>query len=204
MHRVFKKVNKGLVLCYAVFLALWFVLGVVLFVWDNALPAAVLEAQEGKTEQLQAEGDGWYVSTGGDAQLIFEDVNLRVRRVVLICEFAGAPGEVDLYYTRPEDEGFSARQRAHGRPMEDGNYEFVLPPGQVRDIRIDPGSTGAMRVKILGAEVNPKLGFGSYFEVSLRGVLAFCILPALAYLVICTIIDITRKSSLIMKRKQEE
>jgi hypothetical protein len=195
------KVNKGIVLCYTAFLALWLLLGFVFFVWDNALPAAILDAQGGKTKQLQAEGNGWYVSTGGDAQLIFEDVNLWVRRVVLMCEFANAPGEVDLYYTRRGDEGFSARQRAHGRPLKDGSYEFALPPGQVQDIRIDPGNTGGVRVYILGVEVNPKAGFGSYFEVNLRDVLAFCVLPTLAYLVICTIIDIVQKSGLIKKKK---
>lgn len=177
--KLWAKVNKGLALCYAAVLALWLAVGVAAFVYDRAAPSVSLPMEDAQMSGLQEEGEGWYVSTDGDPQLVYEGLDMPVRRVVLVCEYEDVPGEVDVYYTRGEGQGFSPRKREYGRPLEGGGYEFTLPPGHVQDLRVDPTSLANNRMRLVSVEVNPRQSFGSYFAVSLRGGWPFVCCPHL-------------------------
>ena len=185
----FANTKKGLLFCYVImafFLLAW---NVFYFAYDHA-QAESAPAVTG-TENLADEGNGWYTSTSSDPQLLLAGLDTGVRRVVLQCEFEQPPGEVDLYYMREGDAAFSPGQRVWGRPLEGGGYEFLLPPGRVTALRIDPGNAGGNRVLVSEVILNGQQPVWLYFVPSLRGVLAFALLPALAYCAIWAIIEIT-------------
>lgn len=176
--------------CYALALVLWLVTGLFCFGYDNAHPPTYLPVEEAGMQALDAQGQGWYLTRDEDPQMVFEGLSTGLRRVVLECEFESPPGEIDLYYCRPGDEGFSASRRVWGRLMEDGNYEFLLPVGQVTALRIDPGSIAGNRVKLLGVQLNQAGALAAYLLPNLRQGLGLATLPALAYCAIYIIIEI--------------
>ena len=141
-------------------------------------------------EGLEQRQDGSWISTTADPQIIFRSVQANARRVLLKGEFLTAPGEVDAYFTRQADDGFSSGQRVWGRMQEDGSYVFEIPPGHVYALRLDPGSAVGVQMQIEKISVNQPAAFAEYFRVSLYTMVLFAFGPALASCFICTIIEI--------------
>lgn len=194
MRNLWQKLNKGLLLCYAAYLVLWLAQGLLWFGFDRLFTTpALLAPSMAQTQELQPVPGGLQ-STGYDPQLIFTGGLGRVRRVVLVGSFDTVPGEVDLYYTRAAGDGFSPQKRVWGRLQSNG-YAFNLPPGGVAALRIDPGNLPGVTLTLEGVWLNPRQPFWQYFAFSLRGVLAFLVLPALAYCVIYTIILVWHKKN---------
>lgn len=194
IKQLFARPKAVLLLCYAVFFAAWLLWQLFCLGYDKAYSAEVpLAVGMGETvglESLPPLSGGLYLSTGEDPQIIFTQLNVSLRRVVLQCHFSSPPGEVALYYMRPGEAAFSAGQRVFGRLLNNGDYEFVLPPGQVAALRIDPGNQSGMTMQLEEVVLNPTASVWRYFLPGLRGLLAFALLPALAHCAIYTIIEI--------------
>ncbi|MFV0413883.1 MAG: hypothetical protein ACK5L3_11580 [Oscillospiraceae bacterium] len=194
IKQLFARPKAVLLLCYAVFLAAWLLWQLFCLGYDKAYSAEVqlavgTAAIEG-LESLPPLSGGLYLSTGEDPQIIFTQLNTPLRRVVLQCRFPSPPGEVALYYMRPGEAAFSAGQRVFGRLLGNGSYEFVLPPGRVAALRVDPGNQSGMTMQLDGVVLNPAVSVWRYFLPGLRGLLAFALLPALACCAIYTIIEV--------------
>lgn len=190
MKKLFKN-RKTLVAfcCYGLFLALWLGVSLLRLAGDSMRTQQPLEPAGARLENLTAEPNGTLTSQTVDPQLIFEGVEQKLRLVRLEADFKQDPGELELFYTRKEGQGFSMQKRVVGVPQNDGSILYSLPPGKVRDLRIDPGTAGNNTITIHAITLNPKPGAGWYLAPSLRLAAAFLLLPALALCLIYTIIE---------------
>lgn len=177
--------------CYLSFAVAWFGLSVFNFVFDSTAAQTNLDFNSAQLVEMQpAQKNGEFEITGGDPQLVFSGINLKARRVVLRAEFKRDPGELDLYYTKSETAGFSAAKRAWARPLEEWVYEYQLPPGTYHSLRLDMGSAGINEVLISSITLNEAAAPSWYFVPSMRDIMAFLIIPAIASCVIYIIMEI--------------
>lgn len=181
-----KKVAGGF---YLGFLVLWLLGNVAAFAFDRLVPAAYFAPEQGEAVFMQQQPDGSYITENTDPQLIFNAIGQNVRRVILQAEFETHPGEMAMYYTRKESAGFSPKKRIWGDLRPDGSYEYILPPGNVEALRIDPGTQSNNHITITGVHLNPRQPFAQYFGVSFATLMAFLTLPALAVCVFYTVLE---------------
>lgn len=190
------KSSKRIVLiCYAVFVAVWVLLGTFWYATDNKLEPRHILMQEATLHNLKElpEAD-WFISTSEDPQIIIQNVDKTVRQVILVMDNQVGFGEMDLYYTRSAEEDFTPNQRVWGALQEDGSYRYILPLGKVVALRIDPGNHSNAKMNIQGIKLNPSQGFAAYFPITLYTLALFVLVPALASCIICTIIEIYLKT----------
>ena len=84
---------------------------------------------------------GQLITTGGDPQMILEDVSGRVVRTVSYnVEFDGDSREMCLYYTTKTGEPYSQDRRVFPKVLADGTYVYTLPRTQIVALRLDPCS----------------------------------------------------------------
>lgn len=131
--------------CYVAALAVWVLLGGWHLASDalSGLTETQLSVGDFQLVQLEeAGGAGVLQTTGGDPQLLLEDVNGQtVRTVNYAAEFAGGePREMCLYYTTRPGEPYSQDRRVFPTVMPDGSYQYQLPRGRIVSLRIDPCS----------------------------------------------------------------
>lgn len=186
------KKNRGRalpLLCYGLYALVW--LGVALTFWvsDRARAEASLSLTNAEISGVSATGEDALVTEGADAQLIFTGLNAKVRLVRLQGVFGADPGELELFYTRKEGQGFSPRQRVLGVPQNDGSVLYMLPAGTVRDLRVDLGTTTGNPISGAALTLNPTLPKSHYFLPNLRDVTGFLLWPALALCTIYSIIE---------------
>lgn len=185
-----KNATRILLLCYAGLLVCWLLAGVALFVYDRSAPTTVLTPQQAQLVQLAWQEDGTLLTTGGDPQLIFENVQVPVRAVQLQAEFANAPGEMDAYYTRKAGQGFSPTKRSYGYLQQDNTYWYSLPPGNVESLRVDLGTAAGNQITLTAVVLNPQQPFLAYILPSFGNLVAFVVIGALAGGFIYTIMEL--------------
>lgn len=131
-----------------------------------------------------------FTSDSTDPKLIFENLHTPVRHVRLLADFATDPGEMDLFYTTREGQGFSTRGRVLGVPQADGSFLYTLPPFTgVLSLRIDLGTAGGNAIVLREIVLNPALPAAHFFAPTLRQLLGLAIWPALALCAIYIIIE---------------
>ncbi len=191
MKKLVPRLKKYLpILVYMLAVIIWFLVGLVNFVADDAMTQQELQAQTAQLVNLQQNENGLYVSQNSDPQLIFSGIDMPLRVVSLSASFSLPQGEMELFYTRQAGEDFSLQRRVIGVPQEGGGYMFYLPRGSVHSLRIDLGTTGGNEVQIYNIALNPALSAAHYLVPSLREVLFVLIVPALALCAIYTIMEI--------------
>lgn len=174
---------------YAAFVLAWLAQALFFYEGDRMREQAPLQAAAARLEGLDGAGEGAYVSTGVDPQMIFEHVDHPVRQVLLTVSFTAYPGEMELFYTHTPGEGFSARRRVIGVPVQ-GGWLYTLPAGQVAALRLDLGTVSANTAQVGGITLNPRLPASHYFAPTLRTLALLLALPALASCAFFTIIEL--------------
>lgn len=199
------KLNKKTLLpaCYMTYLLLWMAVQLVYFIGDGLRPEQPLDAALASVENMTIAGDGLFVTENTDPQLIFTGLDTRVRLVQLSADFSITPGEMELFYSKNPDGGFSAAKRVIGIPQADGSYLYRLPAGRVGSLRIDPGTAGGNEIRIRKILLNPYLPAAAYFVPNLRDIFAFAVLPALALAAFYTIIEIILAAKNRVKSRKE-
>ena len=192
--------GKMLLGCYLLLFVLFLGNGVYQFFYDSARPPTKLSPEKAGLVEVEQEEDGLYRILGPDGQLRFEHLALTGRRLVLQGEFAQNPGELDLYYKKEGQEKYSVNQRVFARPLQSGGYEYILPAGTYTGLRLDTGTEPGNTLLVEEITFNKPLPVYGYFLPSLRGLMVFLALPALASCVIYTIMEWYRYC--ISKRRQ--
>lgn len=116
-------------------------------------------------KDLQPLENGNYITTSVDPQLIIYDYNNPCTMIKLKFTADRYPGEVNLYYTRGDEE-FSNSQKVWGKARNDGTYEFIMPRGKLSKIRLDPANFSSLEINFESIILNPSRGFLSYFKYS--------------------------------------
>ena len=142
------------VLCWCAALVFWLVQGAVAFAGDSSAKAKgtltetsipieswqLAELTWGEPGENSAP-QGQLITTGGDPQMILEDVSGRVVRTVSYnVEFDGDSREMCLYYTTKTGEPYSQDRRVFPKVLADGTYVYTLPRTQIVALRLDPCS----------------------------------------------------------------
>ena len=192
-------------LCYGAFLALWLLLALVRFVGDSARNETQLTLDAATVQNLlplHIDGVGaGFISENEDPQMMFEPIDERVRLVRFSAQFMREAGEMELFYTRKEGQGFSVAKRVIGVLQSDGSYLYALPAGEVHALRIDPGTQGGNEMIIDAVTLNPKLSPSYYFVPTLRDVMAFIIWPALWLCILWALLPLWRKAKAAVQKK---
>ncbi|MDL2252539.1 hypothetical protein LJC49_00495 [Ruminococcaceae bacterium OttesenSCG-928-I18] len=184
--------NKMLLItlgCYALLLLCWLVRGGYLLFYDGTHAAQDLPLAKAELVEVEQAGKGEYLTLGTDGQLVFEDLDLTGRRVVLEGEFEQYAGELDLYYKKADQSDFSVNQRVFARPLTGGGYEYLLPPGHYTGLRLDTGTEAGNTLRVEALTFGQGDPAHAYFVPSLCEGLAFLALPALASCAIYTIME---------------
>lgn len=190
MQRILQHKKRLLWLfCYGLFLLFFLLRGLVFLVYDNTRPEAPLTPSMARQVDLAEEAPGEYRTLSGDGQLIFNNIRWKGRRLVVDGAFENYPGELDLYYQKEGQSGFSPKQRVWARPLAEGGYEYLLAPGTYTGIRLDTGTEGNNLFSVRGIVLNQPLPPGRYFLPTPREALGLLVLPALASCVIYTIME---------------
>lgn len=142
------------VLCWCAALVFWLVQGAVAFAGDSSAKAKgtltetsipieswqLAELTWGELGENSAP-QGQLITTGGDPQMILEDISGRVVRTVSYnVEFDGDSREMCLYYTTKTGEPYSQDRRVFPKVLADGTYVYTLPRTQIVALRLDPCS----------------------------------------------------------------
>lgn len=129
---------------------------------------------------LEAMGDGGYVSTWPDPQLIFPDYTGVVNRVDVVVSLSRDPGEFNLFYMLDEDMvEFSAYQRTWATKIGDDHYVLQGPRKMVYGLRLDPGIFSNNEMYFYSITVNPEMPFSSFFTPGYAWFLCLFAVPPL-------------------------
>lgn len=136
--------------CYLLALVVWTLLGCRNLISDAmaGLTETVIPITDFQLVELIPDGGpGVVQTTGGDPQMLLEDVSGQtVRTVNYAADFAGGdPREMCLYYTTRVGEPYSQDRRVFPEVMPDGSYQYTLPRGRIVSLRIDPCSPDAAK-----------------------------------------------------------
>lgn len=197
-------VRKAAVSLYAAALVLWlggslFHMGLDATRKTQSIPLESLQMQD-----IQPAGDNTFITTSGDAQILIENIDSRARLVLLQAEFSQKPMEMELYYTRKPQQGFSPRHRVTGQPLPDGSYLYRLPAGHIQSLRLDPGTASDNQFVLEAILINPSMPAGFYLRPTLRTVMGLLLWPALALCAIYTIIEYDFALRVFRKKKKRK
>ena len=155
---------RPLLLAWAAGLAIWLLLGCASLAktaWyaRQGLAATQSLSLEDFTpvgiEPYDAGEEGpWYISTDGDAQLLWQG-DAYLNTVWLFIEHESPPQAVMLYWKTPGQTDFSPRQSVYGVQTAPGVYSFDLGGVKVSEVRIDPDSQGGVVTRLDGVVFNP-------------------------------------------------
>lgn len=182
MIEKFKKISsRGLILFSAIFLVAVFIIsGLISFFMQTAaekngkLVQSTLQVTDFHMESVKILGENCIISTDPDPQLIFEKTQM-ISSVKFYMESTIYPGEMVMYYTEKEGQGFSERKRVWAKPIqgEDNWYIIEMPLKEVLSIRIDPTMYRGNQMTFGDFIFNQHKSFGEYFTVSYSTVFAF-------------------------------
>ena len=185
---------RPLLLAWAAGLAIWLLLGCASLAktaWHarQGLAATQSLSLEDFTpvgiEPYDAGEEGpWYISTDGDAQLLWQG-DAYLNTVWLFIEHESPPQAVMLYWKTPGQADFSPRQSVYGTLTAPDVYTFDLGGVRVSEVRIDPDSQGGVVTRLDGVVFDPDLSpLAAFLPGAGEGMLLLFV-PPLALAVFC-------------------
>lgn len=165
--------DKNIILSCFVFFFLLFLMGdFITFAAETiAFKTGKLVTQEIKVEDMEwvsMEQKGEYiVATDGDPQFILQPKTL-VARIDFTVKYSVNPGEILLYYSSKEGQGFSDRKRFWARPVEnfDNCYRVDMGIKRVNSLRLDPTMAAGNHMKMEKIIINSPKSFVDYFSIN--------------------------------------
>lgn len=155
---------RPLLLAWAAGLAIWLVLGCVSLAKTGWYAGQGLASTQSLSledftpvgiEPYDTGEEGpWYISTDGDAQLLWQG-DAYLNTVWLFIEHESPPQAVMLYWKTPGQTDFSPRQSVYGTLTAPDVYTFDLGGVRVSEVRIDPDSQGGVVTRLDGVVFNP-------------------------------------------------
>ncbi len=106
------------------------------------------------------------ITSDADPQLLRTD-DIYITNITLDIEYSLYPGEVTLYYTTNEGEGFSSKNRAWFTKTDETIYktDFFFPV-KTNSIRIDPTDLAGNIIETNSIIINEEKSFFEYFKIT--------------------------------------
>lgn len=159
------------IIIFAVLLALSLLSSLLQYASDSIrfatgkLETTFLTVNDFETKDFVTLENGNLLSTSPDPWLTINEYNKPSTMLILSFNASEYPGEVNLYYTC-KNEDYNTTQKIWGKARNGGTYEFIMPRGIIRNIRIDPSSTSGIEIDLKSVVINPRRSFLSYFMYS--------------------------------------
>ena len=162
---------KLIAFCMAVIICLWFAKCLFFFGAEKVaastgnMKTIVLSADDFELIGINKLDDGVYISTDHDCQMLY-NCDTMVSRITINSNFAVDPGEVIVYYTQKEGQGFHPDKRYWFYPDNEGIYTANIPLRKIFGVRIDPTIMAANTMTIDSIVFNAPKSFGQFFAVN--------------------------------------
>lgn len=191
MKKLYTALHSGkklLCVCYAAFLLISLLWSAGTLAYDRGLRSSGelrplrLSVESFELYNMEAAGEGVFVSLSDDPRMVLTDCPLHVSRIDIKIDFINMdPGEFTLFYKpRPGMEDFDANFRLWGQLQPDGSYSFTLPLGECYGLRIDPGMYAGLQMDFVDIIMNETQPVSTFFAPTNSWFAAFIIFPALA------------------------
>lgn len=172
-----------LILGSAVFLILAFLLkgisgfvGYKIMTHNDSMQVLHLSAQDFALSGIEQTGENSYITTDGDPQMT-ANINTKVCCVKFYAEYDTHPGEIVAYYTKNEQQGFSARKRLFFKPVDglEGWYEAETAFKNIYNLRIDPTMYQGVNMQLGEFVINGEKNLGDWLNVGYGDIYYFVI-----------------------------
>lgn len=171
-----KKVTSRQIIAFsALFLtALFFLRGFWSYAAENiarsneTLVQSRMTAADFQQFSLKADGD-MLIATDSDPQLIWQ-ADQKITNIKFYMETSLYPGEIVVYYTTKDGEGFSENKRLWAQPVngEDNWYTVEIGLKNVRSLRIDPTMYAGNQMKFGAFIINEEKTLSDYIAPDVR------------------------------------
>ena len=145
-------------------------------------------------EAFKPEDNDVYRMTDGDPQIILEDAG-EIYSVKFYMEYYTYPGEMVVYYTTDENQGYNEKNKAWAKPVKDekGWFEAKLPGKDFRTIRIDPTIYRGNRLKFGDFIINGEKSLTDFVEITPSVIFDFIVYSGVLWSVLRLIHDFVTK-----------
>lgn len=124
----------------------------------------------------------WLLTQDSDPQLVWRLDGAPATRLLFDAKAVNAPdGELVLYYTTGQDEGFSERKKVWATQTAGGQWMFELPGGAVQALRLDPGTAGGVVWRVERIRLNTPRAVWEYFVPTVQTAAVLLLLPLLCW-----------------------
>ncbi|MBP1550845.1 MAG: hypothetical protein J6C04_01050 [Oscillospiraceae bacterium] len=197
---------KLIAFCAAVLCVLWLGKNAVAFGAETAARAGgkmetvTLSADDFELIGIVKAENGSYVTTDSDPQLVLNG-DMKISRITLNCTFSVSPGEMVVYYSEKDGQGYSATKRYWFYPDSTNlsSYTAQMPMKNYKSIRIDPTTIAGNTMAIDSIVLNSPKSIGEHFAVSFKNIFNLLVYSCL----IAAVITIVKETfdGLFTKRK---
>lgn len=117
---------------------------------------------------MKADGD-LLTSTDSDPQLIWQ-ADQKITNIKFYMETSLYPGEIVVYYTTKDGEGFSENKRLWAQPVDGEDNWYIVEMGlkNVRSLRIDPTMYAGNQMKFGTFIINEERTLSDYIAPDAR------------------------------------
>lgn len=178
-------------LCMATISVLWICKNTVYFVMEKTgAKTEVLSADDFELVGIIKDENGNYVSTDSDPQLILKK-DMKIARVSIVGEFSVNPGEMVVYYTQKEGQGFAPHKRYWIYKESDSNtYTASMPLKKLKSLRIDPTTFAGNTMQIKEIVLNKPKAFIEYFKPTFSDIFNLIVFSCVISSIICLLKDL--------------
>ncbi len=174
-------------LCMAVISVFWILKNGISFAMEkSSAEIQVLSADDFELVGIIKNENGEYISTDGDPQLILTK-EMKVARISIVGQFSVTPGEMLVYYTQKDGQGFAPHKRYWFYKEDQSNvYTASMPLKKLKSIRIDPTTFAGNTMTIEQIIINKPKNIIEYFKPTVRDIFNLiiysCIISSIVYL----------------------
>lgn len=110
--------------------------------------------------------EGKLISTDSDPQLLLTQ-DIKASRISFKAEFSVHPGEITMYYTTKDGQGFASTKRYWFFPSQKDVdlYETSFSLKNIKSLRLDPTTEAGNEIKISEVTFNSPKSFLAFFAV---------------------------------------
>jgi hypothetical protein len=111
---------------------------------------------------------------------------MKVSRITLNSTFTVAPGEMVVYYSEKDGQGYSANKRYWFYPdaSGDNSYTVSMPIKNLKSVRIDPTTIAGNAMEIESIVFNNPKSFVEFFKIDFKNIFNLLVYSAIMATVI--------------------
>lgn len=152
---------------------------------NGSMETFTLAADDFELVGIIKNDDGSYKSTDWDPQMVLVK-DMKVCRITIDGTYKTAPGEILVYYTQKDGQGFAAEKRYwfYADENSTSTYTAEMPLKNLKSVRIDPTTFAGNTMEINSITFNAPKGFVQFFGLDGSHIFRLMVYSCLAAAVI--------------------